>query len=463
MGDAYAAADYRGDLGDGLVRRWSTAADTEGFARLLGDVFRDADDPLPNPGPVAEARLMMRPGFPYMTAGDVAVVEDTASPSRPLVACTALWRHRWSYAGIPFTMGRPEIVATDPAYRRRGLVRALFEMVHARSAAEGHLLQGISGIPYFYRQFGYEYALDLDAGRTVYCSLIPPKRGEGPEPCSLRPATPADVERIVALYEARRAGSLVWHEAPAGWWRTVIAAWGETPVFDAAVRRVGAEGRYWMIVDAAGAACGYAWVAAGRRGRALSVRDVGLAPGIDLPLLAPSLLRGLRDLGERIPVYRSDAPPCSEIRLMVDRAHPLSQVLGDDLAPRVIPPYAWYIRIPDVAAFLRHISPALERRLARSFLAGHTGAVAIELYREGLQLRFERGRVAGIDPWRAPDYDGEAAALGCPPLTFVQLLLGYRGLDELRATYPDVWVKDEQRPLIATLFPKRRSSVEPLG
>jgi hypothetical protein len=53
--------------------------------------------------------------------------------------------------------------------------------------------------------------------------------------------------------------------------------------------------------------------------------------------------------------------------------------------------------------------------------------------------------------------------MGCPPLTFLQLLLSYRSVDELRAGFPDVWVKDEHRLLITTLFPKRYSLVEPLG
>jgi hypothetical protein len=93
------------------------------------------------------ARIFMSENFPYMNAGDFAVVEDTSQAERPIVACTCLWRHRWSYAGIPFGVGRPEYVATDPAYRNRGLVRRLFDLVHARSATEGHLLQAITGIP----------------------------------------------------------------------------------------------------------------------------------------------------------------------------------------------------------------------------------------------------------------------------------------------------------------------------
>jgi hypothetical protein len=52
---------------------------------------------------------------------------------------------------------------------------------------------------------------------------------------------------------------------------------------------------------------------------------------------------------------------------------------------------------------------------------------------------------------------------GSPPLVFLQLLLSYRSLDELRAFYPDVWADDKAKLLIDTLFPKLRSTVfEPL-
>ncbi len=54
-----------------------------------------------------------------------------------------------SYEDIPFTLGRAVIVATEGAYRNRGLQRAIFGLIHARSAARGHLAQGITGIPYY--------------------------------------------------------------------------------------------------------------------------------------------------------------------------------------------------------------------------------------------------------------------------------------------------------------------------
>ncbi len=168
-----ASATYRRDLGNGLVLRWSTAEDTENIAELTGRVFREKEDEPLNDYLMKWVQRLMNGQHPLMGQNDYAVIEDLHKAGNPLVASTCLLRQEWNYEGIPFMLGRPEIVASDPAYRKRGLIRAIFEMLHTRSAAEGHLVQGITGIPYFYRQFGYEYALDLDGLRSTPLSLIP--------------------------------------------------------------------------------------------------------------------------------------------------------------------------------------------------------------------------------------------------------------------------------------------------
>jgi hypothetical protein len=142
---------YQRDLGDGLVLRWSTSGDTEAVVQLVSHVFREREDALPNVSLGHLIGELMSGTHPLMGPGDFALVEDRNRPDRPLVGCTCLWRHTWEYEGVPFKIGRPEIVASDPAYRHRGLVRALFEIIHARSESEGHLAQAITGIPYFYR------------------------------------------------------------------------------------------------------------------------------------------------------------------------------------------------------------------------------------------------------------------------------------------------------------------------
>ena len=123
------------------------------------------DEPL-NSRMVDSVRTQMSGDFPLMGPLDYAVIEDTGKAGNPLVACTCLWRQKWEYEGIAFGVGQPEFVATHPDYRHRGLIRILFAMLHARSEAEGHLVQGITGISHFYRQFGYEYALEIGRAQS---------------------------------------------------------------------------------------------------------------------------------------------------------------------------------------------------------------------------------------------------------------------------------------------------------
>jgi hypothetical protein len=154
-------------------------------------------------------RRLMSGDHPLMGSQDFAVIENTNQAGHPIVACTCLWKHTWAYEGIPFQVGRPEMVATDSEYRHRGLIRALFEMVHARSEAEGDLVQAITGIAYFYRQFGYEYALELEVKRIVPLALLPTAKDGEEEPFTLQVATSADIPLIASLYKRRRGGSIV--------------------------------------------------------------------------------------------------------------------------------------------------------------------------------------------------------------------------------------------------------------
>jgi hypothetical protein len=170
----------------------------------------------------------------------------------------------------------------------------------------------------------------------------------------------------------------------------------------------------------------------------------------------------LRTVGEATPYVRPEAAPLRQLMWHLGRRHPVYDLLGEELAPRYEPPYAWYIRVPDLLAFLQLITPVLNERLARSVFANYTGEITCDLYRSGLLFKIERGRLVGIEPWRPPPYDPEAS-FGCPPLVFLQLLLGYRSMAELSAVYPDASVAEKFKPLVDTLFPKQHSTVHPLA
>jgi GNAT superfamily N-acetyltransferase len=442
------------DLGNGLLLRWSEANDTEEIVYLTSMVFRDGADEPPNTQLGNLVRELMSGRHPLMESRDFVLVEDTQRTEHRIIACTCFWSQMWEYEGIPFGFGRPEIVATDPDYRNRGLVRFLFEEIHARSDAEGHLAQGITGIRYFYRQFGYEYALNLGGRRITNLSRIPAAKENEPEPYTLRDATEEDIPLILELYDRPRRESIVSSPIEAHWLRYHIRTWNVIETED--------NWHLQIIIDLTEMALGFLLTPIVRWEEHMEVFALEVRPEVNLQTVLPPILRALAVQGQQLRV-KPGAGPLHEIGFSLGVTHPVYEVLGSVLTTRLVPPYAWYVRVPDVPRFLRHIAPALERRLLESPLGRYSGELHINLYRGGLRLVFEEGTMKLAESWRNPAYSTIEDA-GFPPLVFLQLLFGYRSLDDLRYAFPDVRiVKDEAELVLKTLFPMKPSWVVPLG
>lgn len=439
---------YRRELGDGLVLRWSPVADVERIGHLCAQVFRDGPDDPPNTRQADWVRDLMSGRHPLIGPTDFAVVEHTRDGM--LVAVTCLYSQVWTYDGIDIPIGRPEAVGTREDYRNRGFIRAIFELIHARSAALGHLAQGITGIAYYYRQFGYEYAVDFEGSRPLPASAIPRLKEGETELFRLREATLDDVPTLSELYDRDRARALTSARIDDRYWRWVLA--GANP--DAVE-----SWRIYLIVDGAERACGYV-VAARRAWReGFNVNAIGVAEGVSLAGVLPSTLRALRAVMATAP-WRPGTEPATTVILGMGRAHPVYEALGDLLPPAARRPYPWYVRVPDLPAFLGRIAPVLERRLSESVVAGYSGAVTLDFYRGGLRLIFRDGRLETVENWRPGAWD--EADSGFPPGVFLQLLFGHRSLDELRDIFPDVWASGAAVPLLRAVFPTQPSWVLPL-
>ena len=125
---------------------------------------------------------------------------------------------------------------------------------------------------------------------------------------------------------------------------------------------------------------------------------------------------------------------------------------------KIIPSYAWYMRVTDVPKFLNHIAPVLEGRLAQSALNGFTGEIKVTEYVRGFKLKIEQGKISA-EAWTPDDSDNAMF----PPYTFLQLLFGRRSLSDLRTMYPDCILQDEAAAVFEVLFPRRYSNVMPIG
>jgi GNAT superfamily N-acetyltransferase len=437
------------DLGDGLILRRATIDDTGPLVAFHADVHRDPGTEEPEEYVGAWVQDLMTRPHPTFSPGDFTVVEDMKTGR--IVSSLCLISQTWSYGGVEFGVGRPELVGTHPEYRNQGLIRAQFEVIHEWSTNRGELVQAITGIPWYYRQFGYEMAMTLGGGRAGYKSQVPKLKESEEEPYRLRPATEADLPFLAQVYEhgCRRYPLACVRDQDL--WRYELVGKSEKNVN---------RPDLCVIETTAGESVGWLAHSARLHRNQVGVSAYELEPGVSWLAVTPAVVRYLWALGEE---WAAQDPKQGMERFVffLGAEHPVYEVFRDGL-PHTSQPYAWYLRVPDLAGFLRHIAPALEQRLADSLLVGHSGELKLNFCRSGMQLTFVRGKLVSVEPWQPPTaQEGDAAF---PDLTFLQLLFGYRSLEELKHAFADCWTaNDAARSLLETLFPSRPSDVWPVS
>jgi hypothetical protein len=441
----------RRELEDGLILRSATNDDLDGMVDLLRIVFRQGDDGPPKPECAPWARDLGSGRHPFTGFDRLYIVEDPAAGK--IVSCTWIIPMRWSYDGVEFGVARPEMVGTHPDYRGRGLVRHIFGAIHERSTQDGDLVQAITGIPYYYRQYGYEYALELGGGQRVGFENIPSLTPGTAEPYRIAPAADDDVPFMMDLYDRRRQRSLVSPVLTESYWQWMTSGINHE------------SGLGWLpliVRDGADRAVGFALGKSRRWGNSISVVELEVEDGIGLHQVRDPLLRHLKAMGATLPAMPYENPGVArDVSFALGTSHPVYDVLTPDLRPTIDEPYAWFLRVPDLAAFMLHIAPVLESRLTASGFAGYTGDLVIDCYRGELALSFAGGTLTDAQSRRRNEA-GTPADAAFPPLVFLQLLFGRRSFDELHSIMPDVWARPNARLLLAALFPVRASSAHPI-
>jgi GNAT superfamily N-acetyltransferase len=411
---------FRQPLQDGLVLRTAAGErDVERVAAFNGAIHE--------PG-VASMTRNLFVHHPHTRGGDLIFIEDGHSGQVVSSVCLIPWT--WRYEGVEIPAGEMGIVGTLEEYRHRGLIRAQVDVFKRRLRERGCLLSQIQGIRYFYRQFGYEYALPLEGGLRLELRDVPtPPDG----PYVLRAATRDDLPALMRLYDEAARDLAIHAVRDKATWQYLLARTDGTEM----------ERDTWIVQGADGQIAGYMCVPKHHFGEQLVVSEVSRL-GFDAALAAMDHLKKL--------AIERDKPGT---RLNLPAGCTLMQ-LARSLGAHDLGTYAWQIHVPDFAALLRALAPVLEHRIEQSPFAGLTRDVRVSLYREALVLRFVEGRLTEVTNGGTT---GDEAILHLPPLQFIPLVLGYRTVEELRAAYPDVRVTPTGRLLVDTLFPKAESFI----
>jgi hypothetical protein len=359
-------------------------------------------------------------------------IEDESTGQIVSSLCLIPWT--WHYEEVTLKAGEMGIVGTLEPYRRRGLIRALDGYFKTLLRDGEYHLSHIQGIPYYYRQFGYEYALPLEGGWQIRGDQMPDDLPTEAQGYHFRAATVDDIPVLMPLYE-RAADKLDISAARSvEEWRYLLERPSQT----------GFNCEMVLVLDASDVAVGYVRIDRLGFGKGLIVGETSHLPH-------PAALAALH--------YLRSA--------MLERDKPYIKLLASDISPLVKAArawgahsegrYAWQIHLPDVARLLRQIAPVLERRIAASPFAGLTETVTINLYHEAVELRFVQGKIisvanVGFRQW-------EENPINIPPLLFAPLVLGYRSREELRQCYPDVGIWGQSQYLVDVLFPKMEAYI----
>jgi predicted acetyltransferase len=353
------------------------------------------------------------------------VVEDAAGS---IVSSLCLIPWHFTYEGVDLKSGEMGFVGTLPSHRRRGLIRTLVAEFDAMLKREGYDLTHIQGIPYYYRQFGYEYAVPLIPDIRLDPRAVPDVEGEDAyEVCRARPADAAELTDLYNLMTGELALTSARSKAV---WSYLLA------------RPSVGEGETWWLTKN-GTKLGYFRTHRTGFGKGLIVSEVARTDADSTAAVLRALARMTRE---------ADKP---YIKLETDLGSDIVR-FALDLGAADLSHYAWQIRFVDPVAFLTRMAPVFERRLAGTGFAGLSKGIELHLYRSSLRMVFELGSLRRVERTESSDWR-DGAALAMPPQLLVPLVLGYRTMDELNSTWHDFRPSRSEVPLLRILFPQVRS------
>ncbi|MFE1899741.1 GNAT family N-acetyltransferase [Streptomyces yangpuensis] len=391
---------------DGLVLRQARPADLDQIGALLSE-RGEPDD-------AVDHRLVVTDPDAGLSACAVVVDGDR------VVSTATLLDEEVCIGGVRLPAGQVELVATDTEYEGRGLVRALMQWAHERSAARGHLVQAMIGIPYFYRLFGYEYAIDIPQALNVN-ALPPPGDGNA----TLRAARPSDIPAMAALQASAQSGFDVTMPHSAACWRWLLDH----------------ESSNLVVLEQTGTV-----IAAART----------TPPGEEM-LLAEAAARD--EAAARELLSAVGALAAGEGLQVVHRAGTVTgnawQEFLDHEPRRNAEQY--YIRVPDVAALLDRLRPLFRQRLASAGIDRTGRDIVISTFGAHHRIPVLADGLGEVVTGGAMQSPGVVGGAGVAPDQLAPLLFGPHGFEGLTRIRPDVYAADEE--LFQALFPRLTADV----
>lgn len=374
--------------------------------------------------------------YPYAKPRHFFFLENT---DRDIISSMCLIKSFWDYWGIPLTVGELGIVGTRAEYRNQGLIRRLYSHFDTLAEEEECDISIVQGIPNFYRQFGYEYAIQLERDLRVDYDRISTPEGNGES--TLQPASFDDLPLLKKGYELSAGQSAIHGIRSDATWEYLI----NNSFMDDGTH-------YYLLFCRNGEPQGY-----------ITLQKKGFFEGL---IVTESSLSALDDLAGVLHLLKATARQQGKpyLRLNLPDSNPLAQ-FGRAVGGHDGWLYCFQIKLVNTVRFLKKIAPVLEKRLQGSPFERCSGTVCFNFYKEAVRLTFAEGKIIRIEggtPEEMMQGVHHTYLISIPKTQFVQLAFGWKSREELASFYPDIAMSPWGILFVERIFPRCNAWVHAL-
>ncbi|MHA2058275.1 MAG: GNAT family N-acetyltransferase [Candidatus Thorarchaeota archaeon] len=351
----------------------------------------------------------------------------------------------WYYEDVPLRNLELGWVGTLKEHRRKGLFKSLYTHFDKLLQDGKYDISTIQGIPYYYRQFGYDFVIPM--GRTLWLTVdqIPTIDEKTPPSfmqLNIREATSDDIDDLMKLYDEHNRPLQVYTGRNRDLWN----------VQEETKREYDKEFQTIVLEDENGVQ-GYL------RFVLILSTEAGMHGSGNAIQVIESRIQSFTGVRRALQFLRTKALEHNIYRIGVSgpATNNLSRI-ALDLGGHIRGGWKHQIRIPSMFRLLRSIQPVLEKRLMGTMFEDLTEDLALNTFRNCYLLKFVNGKIESITDSGMQEVD-ENRRFRSPPDDLARLVLGAYSIDELSYNNIDFIVSNGLKSLIQTLFPKRESCI----
>ena len=328
----------------------------------------------------------------------------------------------WVIDGTEVKVAEMGCVGTRPEHRRQRLQWILNDKFDSYAREHGYDLCVLAGIPYFYRQFGYQYAIELNFAAEIDIKKIPET-----EPVLRRgKITESDTAKMDAILRKTQQRYFVKSSRSPEVWKMQqdTGTYGGEPFEGVALTRGDDLVGYYRYV-------------ADTMDSNLYIRELGFSENVSVEQVICTLKKHAEEIGlKKIKTGLASVDPIN-LRLL-------------ELGATGNKPYAWQIKPLNLFGLMEKMKPAFEKRIAGSKFKGLTKELSFNFFKFAVNMVIVEGKIQKMEKYHGE----ESRNLGINPYAFIQMLVGYKEWRELAEAYPDFWVRDGLDDLVDVMFPK---------